>query len=143
MNYAEAAIVRARTVLSLFVVIMLAGIYSYAVIPLEANPDVSVPVVLITVPHEGITPHDSERLLARPLELEQPGRKTGGSDGNAEAPLEQGPPLRGPRGLPPTCPLERGRSGVRRSRRGNDRSPQGGASRGASRGGRCGGDVGG
>ena len=70
MNYAEAAIVRARTVLSLFVVIMLAGIYSYAVIPLEANPDVSVPVVLITVPHEGITPQDSERLLARPLELE-------------------------------------------------------------------------
>ena len=67
MNYAEAAIVRARTVLSLFVVIMLAGIYSYAVIPLEANPDVSVPVVLITVPHEGITPQDSERLRSELL----------------------------------------------------------------------------
>ena len=70
MNYAAMAIARARTVLSMFVVIMLAGIYSFIAIPMESNPDVSVPVVLITIPHEGITPHDSERLLARPMELE-------------------------------------------------------------------------
>lgn len=70
MNYAHTAILRSRTVMSLFVMIILAGLYAYVDIPAEANPDVSVPIIVVTVPHEGITPQDSERLLARPLELE-------------------------------------------------------------------------
>tara|TARA_R110002073_G_scaffold5313_2_gene32912 strand:+ start:6447 stop:9554 length:3108 start_codon:yes stop_codon:yes gene_type:complete len=51
-------------------VILLAGFVSYSNIPLESNPDVSVPVIVVTVPHEGISPEDAERLLARPMELE-------------------------------------------------------------------------
>ncbi len=70
MNYIGALIGRSRTVLSVLVVILLAGLASYNSIPLESNPDVSVPVVIVTVPHEGISPEDSERLLARPMELE-------------------------------------------------------------------------
>jgi multidrug efflux pump len=57
-------------VLSLLAVIIIAGIVAYRTIPIEANPDVSVPVIVITVPHEGISPQDSERLLVRPMELE-------------------------------------------------------------------------
>ena len=70
MNYIGALIGRSRTVVSVLVVILLAGLASYNNIPLEANPDVSVPVIIVTVPHEGISPEDSERLLARPMELE-------------------------------------------------------------------------
>jgi len=51
-------------------VIMMAGLVSYLSIPMESNPDVSVPVLIVTVPHEGISPEDAERLLARPMELE-------------------------------------------------------------------------
>lgn len=70
MNYVDALIGRSRTVLSVLVVILLAGLVSYNNIPLESNPDVTVPVIVVTVPHEGISPEDAERLLARPMELE-------------------------------------------------------------------------
>lgn len=69
-NYIASIIDRSRTILSLFCVILLAGLISYLSIPLESNPDVSVPVIVITIPHEGISPQDAERLLARPMELE-------------------------------------------------------------------------
>ena len=70
MNYVGALMARSRTVLSIFVVILLVGFVSYSNIPLESNPDVTVPVIVVTVPHEGISPEDAERLLARPMELE-------------------------------------------------------------------------
>ena len=61
---------RTRTVLSLLVAIMFAGIASYIAIPIESDPDIAIPVMLVFVPHEGIAPEDAERLLARPMELE-------------------------------------------------------------------------
>jgi len=69
-NYIANCIDRSRTILSLLVVIMLMGIASYIAIPIESEPDVTVPVIVITIPHEGISPEDAERLLARPMELE-------------------------------------------------------------------------
>jgi multidrug efflux pump len=70
MNYISVAIDRSRTTLNILGVILLAGLIAYNNIPLEANPDVSVPVVMITIPHEGISPEDAERLLAKPMEIE-------------------------------------------------------------------------
>jgi len=70
MNYVAMAVSHSRTVLALFVVVLMSGVISYSQIPIESNPDVSVPVVTIMVPHEGISPNDAERLLARPLEVE-------------------------------------------------------------------------
>lgn len=61
---------RSRTVLFLLAAIMCTGIVSYVTIPIESQPDVAVPVIVITIPHEGISPEDSERLLVRPMELE-------------------------------------------------------------------------
>ena len=69
-TYISAAIDRSRTVLSIMAVMFLAGLIAYLTIPIEANPDVQVPVIIITVPHEGISPEDAERLLSRPMELE-------------------------------------------------------------------------
>jgi multidrug efflux pump len=69
-SYIANCIDRSRTILSLLVVIMLMGVASYIAIPIESEPDVTVPVIVITIPHEGISPEDAERLLARPMELE-------------------------------------------------------------------------
>lgn len=49
---------------------MFAGVASFLSIPVESDPDVSVPVMIVQIPHEGISPEDSERLLVRPMELE-------------------------------------------------------------------------
>ncbi|MFT4862589.1 MAG: multidrug efflux pump [Pseudohongiellaceae bacterium] len=69
-NYIDAAISRARTTLSVFVAIMLTGFVSYLSIPVELNPDVEVPIIISTIIHDGISPEDAERLLAKPAELE-------------------------------------------------------------------------
>ena len=70
MSFLDAVVARERTVLTLLAGIMLAGISSYLSIPIESDPDVSVPIIVVVVPHEGISPEDSERLLIRPLEVE-------------------------------------------------------------------------
>lgn len=70
MIYIKAAVSRARTTLSIFVVIILVGFASYRSIPVELNPDVTVPVIISTIIHPGISPEDAERLLARPVEIE-------------------------------------------------------------------------
>ncbi len=69
-TYIDAAISRSRTTLSIFAVILLAGFAAYRAIPIEMYPDVQVPMVVTTIIHEGISPEDAERLLAKPAELE-------------------------------------------------------------------------
>ena len=69
----DAAIGRSRTVLSLMVLILVAGLVSYVSIPKEADPDVNIPILYVAVNHEGISPEDAERLLVRPLEQELQG----------------------------------------------------------------------
>ena len=70
MKYIDAAVARSRTTLTAFAAIMLTGFACYLAIPVELNPDVQVPVIVTTVIHEGISPEDSERLLAKPVEVE-------------------------------------------------------------------------
>lgn len=70
MIYFKAAVSRARTTLSVFIVIVLAGIAAYRAIPVELAPDVTVPVIITTILYPGISPEDAERLLVRPTEIE-------------------------------------------------------------------------
>jgi len=69
-NYIDTAVSRSRATLSIFVAIMLTGFGSYLSIPVELNPDVEVPLIITTIIHEGISPEDAERLLAKPTEVE-------------------------------------------------------------------------
>lgn len=69
-TYISAAMDRSRTVLSIMAVMLLAGLIAYFTIPVESSPDVQVPIIIVTVPHEGISPEDAERLLSRPMEQE-------------------------------------------------------------------------
>lgn len=59
---------RPRTILTLMLVMILAGAFTYIAIPKEANPDIDVPVFYVSIGQQGISPEDSERLLVRPME---------------------------------------------------------------------------
>jgi multidrug efflux pump len=69
----DAAFARVRTVLSILALLVVAGIATYASIPKEAEPDVQIPIVYVSIPFEGISAFDAERLLARPVESELQG----------------------------------------------------------------------
>ena len=64
----DAAIAHARTVLASLALILISGAYAYVEIPKEADPDVNIPIVYVSMSHEGISPEDAERLLIRPME---------------------------------------------------------------------------
>ncbi|GAA3948455.1 efflux RND transporter permease subunit [Allohahella marinimesophila] len=66
----DAAFSRGRTVIMLFVIILGAGAVAYFGIPKESEPDIPIPTIYVSVTHEGISPGDAERLLAKPLEKE-------------------------------------------------------------------------
>ena len=46
------------------------GFYQYNTLPRESDPDISLPVIYVSLYHKGISPIDSERLLVKPLEKE-------------------------------------------------------------------------
>ncbi len=64
----DAFIGRTRTVLTIMVVLVLAGWSTYLSIPKEADPDVPIPIVRVSVMHPGISPEDAERLIVKPME---------------------------------------------------------------------------
>ena len=66
----HAAIHRTRATLTLLVFLFLAGLYAYSAIPKEANPDVAIPMMYVSLSLDGISPEDAERLLVRPMEHE-------------------------------------------------------------------------
>src|SRR3989338_844187 len=59
-----------RAVVMMFGLCIIWGLIAYINIPKESNPDVKIPIVMVTVKYDGISPDDAERLLARPLEQE-------------------------------------------------------------------------
>ncbi|MFN3225035.1 MAG: efflux RND transporter permease subunit [Hyphomicrobiales bacterium] len=69
----EMVLRRPRTVVTLMLVIIAAGVLSYIAIPKEANPDIDVPVFYVSVNQNGVSPEDAERLLVRPLETQLQG----------------------------------------------------------------------
>ncbi|KPQ25519.1 MAG: hypothetical protein HLUCCA13_03130 [Halomonas sp. HL-48] len=66
----NAALTHTRTSLLLLVSLLLAGITTWQVIPKEANPDVTIPMIYVSLSLEGVSPEDGERLLIRPMEQE-------------------------------------------------------------------------
>ncbi len=69
----NAAFSRSRTVLLLLAFLLLAGVLAYQAIPKESNPDVAIPIIYVSMHHEGISPEDAERLLVKPMEKELQG----------------------------------------------------------------------
>ena len=88
------AVGRSRTVLATLVFILIAGSFAYRDIPKESQPDISIPIIYVTVSHDGISPEDAERLIIRPLEQEMRGiegikeMRSTGYEGGANVLLE-------------------------------------------------------
>jgi multidrug efflux pump len=66
----DVAIRNNRTVLLTLLFILVTGITAYQNIPKESEPDIAIPMLYISMSHEGISPEDAERLLVRPMEKE-------------------------------------------------------------------------
>lgn len=70
MQTLKSILLRPRTVLTMMVVMVLSGLFTYVSIPKEADPDIDVPVFYVSLVHNGISPEDAERLLVKPMESE-------------------------------------------------------------------------
>ena len=66
----DAAFTRTRVVVTALVVLVLFGIASFRALPREADPNITAPFVMVTMPLPGISPEDGERLLVKPTEIE-------------------------------------------------------------------------
>ncbi|MBL4909938.1 MAG: efflux RND transporter permease subunit [Alteromonadaceae bacterium] len=66
----DAALTRTRSVLMIFVLLLISGAITYANIAKEANPDITIPIIYVSMIHDGISPEDAERMLVRPMEKE-------------------------------------------------------------------------
>lgn len=66
----KAAIQRSRATLLIFIFLVISGLTAYQSIPKEANPEVIIPMMYVSMGLEGISPEDGERLLVRPMEQE-------------------------------------------------------------------------
>ncbi len=70
MRLIESAMDRSRTVVLALAVIIVAGVVTYVSAPKEAEPDLNIPFIYVSMTHDGISPEDAERLLVRPMEQE-------------------------------------------------------------------------
>ncbi|MDN5938961.1 MAG: efflux RND transporter permease subunit, partial [Salinisphaera sp.] len=61
---------RPRTVLVALVAVLIAGSVAYVDIPKESSPDVTIPLIYVSMVHRGIAPEDAVRLLIKPMEQE-------------------------------------------------------------------------
>ncbi|MDG2091199.1 MAG: efflux RND transporter permease subunit [Gammaproteobacteria bacterium] len=66
----DAAFARPKVVILMLLAILVAGLSAYPAIPKESTPDVAIPIVYVSMVHEGISPEDAERLLVLPMERE-------------------------------------------------------------------------
>ena len=67
-NFISGAIKKSRTSLSILVLLGLSGVFALNYLPKATEPDVNFPGAFVGVFYEGVSPEDSERLLAKPLE---------------------------------------------------------------------------
>ncbi len=70
MNLLQLAVSHFRSTLCILSLIVGVGVYSYNHMPLEAEPEVTVPYVYVGVTLNGVSPEDGARLLVRPIEQE-------------------------------------------------------------------------
>ena len=59
-----------KLILTFLFFFVLFGLSKYINLPKESDPDISIPIIYVSLAHKGISPDDSERLLIKPLEKE-------------------------------------------------------------------------
>jgi len=69
-GFLEIAVKNARLTITALLFFLVAGALAYINIPKEAEPDVQIPVIYVSLHLQGISPEDAERLLVRPVETQ-------------------------------------------------------------------------
>ncbi len=64
----DIAISHARLTIAVLIFLLAAGAMAYINVPKESSPDVTIPIIYVSMSARGISPEDSERLLVRPME---------------------------------------------------------------------------
>jgi len=75
MILSDTAIKNRTTVLVLIVLIVVAGAWSYLTLPREAEPDVEIPIIIVTTIYEGVSPADMESSVTNKIEMKLTGLK--------------------------------------------------------------------
>jgi len=70
MSFLTGLVERSRTTLSMLLIVVIAGIYSYRHIPVESTASVDLQYVSIIIMLDGVSPEDGVRLLIKPSEAE-------------------------------------------------------------------------
>ncbi len=70
MKITETALKFNITVYVLVAFILIVGFTSYRLLPLEAQPDIEIPIMLVSTVYPGVSPEDMERLVTNVLERE-------------------------------------------------------------------------
>lgn len=68
MILSDIAIDRRTSVYVLLVLITVFGLYSWNTLPRESNPEIVIPIILVTTTYEGVAPSDMESLITIPIE---------------------------------------------------------------------------
>ncbi|MCP4604992.1 MAG: efflux RND transporter permease subunit [Proteobacteria bacterium] len=70
MKITETAVKFNTTVYVLILFIIIVGMVSYRSMPLEANPEIDIPFMLVSTVYPGVSPEDMERLVTNVMERE-------------------------------------------------------------------------
>ena len=68
MILSNVAIDRRITVYVLLLLIFISGLYCYVALPREDNPEIIIPILLVSTTYEGVAPSDIESLITIPIE---------------------------------------------------------------------------
>ena len=68
MNLLERILRMPRAVLTVMVLLLIAGFGAYQTLPKESFPAIDIPYFYVSVSQTGVSPRDAERLLAKPIE---------------------------------------------------------------------------
>ncbi|WP_299303105.1 efflux RND transporter permease subunit [uncultured Litoreibacter sp.] len=59
---------RARMIIAFIMMSVVIGAFAYTGLPKEGEPDIEIPILVVSVPFPGISAADSEKLLVKPME---------------------------------------------------------------------------
>ncbi|MDC9823922.1 efflux RND transporter permease subunit [Devosia sp. ZB163] len=68
MDFLERVLRMPRVVLTVMALLLIAGFGAYVSLPKESFPAIDIPYFYVSVSQTGVSPRDSERLLAKPIE---------------------------------------------------------------------------
>ncbi len=68
LDFIERILRMPRVVLTVMVLLIIGGAYSYSILPKESFPRIDIPYFFVLTTQSGVSPRDAERLLAKPIE---------------------------------------------------------------------------